>query len=62
MLKPRIAKKEVTLHILRAFGLHVNKRLGQNFLVDEGVVDAIVAAAGVRPGDAVLEIGPVSVR
>jgi len=58
MLKPRIAKKEVTLHILRAFGLHVNKRLGQNFLVDEGVVDAIVAAAGVRPGDAVLEIGP----
>jgi len=58
MLKPRIAKKEVTLHILRAFGLHVSKRLGQNFLVDEGVVDAIVAAAGVRPGDAVLEIGP----
>jgi len=58
MLKPRIAKKEVTLHILRAFGLHVSKRVGQNFLVDEGVVDAIVAAAGVRPGDAVLEIGP----
>lgn len=58
MLKPRIAKREVTLHILRAFGLHASKRLGQNFLVDETVVDRIVAAAGVTPGDAVLEIGP----
>lgn len=58
MLKPRIAKREVTLHILRAFGLHVSKRLGQNFLVDEAVVDAIVAAADVQAGDAVLEIGP----
>lgn len=58
MLKPRIAKREVTLHILRAFGLHTSKRLGQNFLVDETVVDRIVAAAGVAPGDAVLEIGP----
>ncbi len=58
MLKPRIAKREVTLHILRAFGLHTSKRLGQNFLVDETVVDRIVAAAGVTPGDAVLEIGP----
>ncbi len=58
MLKPRIAKREVTLHVLRAFGLHASKRLGQNFLVDETVVDRIVAAAGVAPGDAVLEIGP----
>lgn len=58
MVKPRIAKREVTLHILRTFGIHATKRLGQNFLVDEGVVDGIVAAAGVRPGDAVLEIGP----
>ncbi|HWQ60681.1 MAG TPA: rRNA adenine N-6-methyltransferase family protein, partial [Negativicutes bacterium] len=58
MIKPRIAKREVTLHILRAFGLHISKRLGQNFLVDEAAVDAIVAAAGVKAGDAVLEIGP----
>ncbi len=58
MIKPRIAKREVTLHILRAFGLHASKRLGQNFLVDEAVVDGIVAAADVKPGDTVLEIGP----
>jgi dimethyladenosine transferase len=58
MFKPRIANREVTQHILRAFGLHANKRLGQNFLADETVVDGIVAAAGVAAGDAVLEIGP----
>lgn len=58
MIRPQIAKREVTLHILKAFGLQTSKRLGQNFLVDEGVVADIVAAAAIEPGDAVLEIGP----
>ncbi|HBL15510.1 MAG: ribosomal RNA small subunit methyltransferase A [Elusimicrobia bacterium GWA2_69_24] len=30
----------------------------QHFLNDESVADRIVAAAGIRPGDAVVEIGP----
>ncbi|MCC7487946.1 MAG: 16S rRNA (adenine(1518)-N(6)/adenine(1519)-N(6))-dimethyltransferase RsmA [Burkholderiales bacterium] len=34
------------------------RRFGQNFLVDEGVVDAIVAAVAPRREDAMLEIGP----
>lgn len=34
------------------------KQFGQNFLVDAGVVRKIVAAAGIVPGEAVLEIGP----
>lgn len=58
MLKPCIAKRDVTLHILKAFGLHMSKKLGQNFLVDEQVVAAIVAAAQIGPADTVLEIGP----
>jgi len=33
-------------------------RLGQHFLTDQGALDDIVRAAGVRPGDLVLEIGP----
>ncbi len=43
--------------LLRAHGLRPNKRLGQNFLVDETHLAHIVAAAGVGPGDDVLEIG-----
>ena len=34
------------------------KRFGQNFLVDHGVVAAIVAAIDPRPGEHVVEIGP----
>ncbi|WP_085317779.1 16S rRNA (adenine(1518)-N(6)/adenine(1519)-N(6))-dimethyltransferase RsmA [Derxia lacustris] len=34
------------------------KRFGQNFLVDQGIVQAIVGAVAPAPGDAVIEIGP----
>jgi 16S rRNA (adenine1518-N6/adenine1519-N6)-dimethyltransferase len=34
------------------------KRFGQHFLVDHGVIDAIVAAIDPRPGEALVEIGP----
>ena len=39
-------------------GLAPNKRFGQNFLTDEGVLDAIVEAAGLSEKSVVLEIGP----
>lgn len=57
-IKPCIAQKDVTLHILKTFGIHMSKKLGQNFLIDDSVVAGIVAAAGIREGDPVLEIGP----
>jgi 16S rRNA (adenine1518-N6/adenine1519-N6)-dimethyltransferase len=34
------------------------KRFGQHFLVDEGVIDAIVRGIGPRKDDTVIEIGP----
>lgn len=34
------------------------KSLGQNFLVDGNIIDKIIQAADIRPGQAVLEIGP----
>ena len=34
------------------------KRFGQHFLVDDGVIDAIVRAVDPRPGEALVEIGP----
>ena len=57
-LKPVIAKKDVTLHILKRFGIRMSKKLGQNFLVDPSVVAGIVKAAGIQEQDVVLEIGP----
>jgi len=41
------------------FGAHrARKRFGQHWLVDAAVLDRIVAAAGIVPGDRVLEVGP----
>ena len=36
----------------------MSKKLGQNFLIDAGIVQGIVDAAEIQPGDRVLEIGP----
>ena len=38
-------------------GFHPSRALGQNFLIDRNVLEAIVAASGVQPGERVLEIG-----
>ena len=58
MEQPVIASKKVTCYILQRFGIHMSKRLGQNFLIDAGIVQGIVDAAEIQPGDRVLEIGP----
>ncbi|GAM07757.1 ribosomal RNA small subunit methyltransferase A [Geobacter sp. OR-1] len=34
------------------------KALGQNFLTDRGILDRIVAAVAIAPGDRILEVGP----
>lgn len=44
--------------LLQSHGLAPNKKLGQNFLCDEGVVERIADSAGVTADDCVLEIGP----
>lgn len=58
MIQPTIASREVTQHILKSFHIHMSKKLGQNFLIDAGIVQGIVDAADIHPGDKVLEIGP----
>ena len=39
-------------------GVRPTKKLGQNFVVEQGTVRQIAALAAVRPGDVVLEVGP----
>lgn len=58
MNKPIIASPQVTNHILHRFKLRADKKLGQNFLIDETVVRRIVEAAELTSEDTVLEVGP----
>lgn len=44
--------------LLLAEGLRPKKSLSQNFLTDPSVLDAILAAADLQPGERVVEIGP----
>ena len=39
-------------------GFHPSRAMGQNFLIDRNVLDAIIEASGVQAGERVLEIGP----
>ena len=47
-----------TSDLLKQYGLHADKRLGQNFLQDPYALENIVKAAEIQPTDTVLEIGP----
>jgi 16S rRNA (adenine1518-N6/adenine1519-N6)-dimethyltransferase len=44
--------------VIAQFGLRAEKKLGQNFLLDQNITDKIVRAAGDLSGVHVLEIGP----
>ncbi len=47
-----------TKEILAKYNMSAKKKFGQNFLIDSGVLENIVEAAGVTGNDCVLEIGP----
>ena len=47
-----------TIAILKKHNLTLQKKFGQNFLIDARIVQGIVDAAEIKPGDRVLEIGP----
>lgn len=47
-----------TIAVLQKHHFNFQKRYGQNFLIDTGVLDRIVAAAEITKEDCVLEIGP----
>ncbi|MBR3153246.1 MAG: 16S rRNA (adenine(1518)-N(6)/adenine(1519)-N(6))-dimethyltransferase RsmA [Clostridia bacterium] len=49
---------EETKFIMKKYNIVANKSLGQNFLIDEGVVSNIVESAGVSENDIIIEIGP----
>lgn len=53
-----IANSKNTIAILNKYNFVFQKRFGQNFLIDQHVMDKIISAAGITRNDTVLEIGP----
>lgn len=47
-----------TIEILKKYGFSFQKKFGQNFLIDNNILEKIVENAGVTKDDLVIEIGP----
>ena len=47
-----------TIGVLQRHQFHTQKKYGQNFLIDNSVLERILRAAEIGPQDCVLEIGP----
>ena len=58
MITSSLANPTATREMLEAFGLATKHRLGQNFLVDNHVIERIMALAELNGSERVLEVGP----
>ena len=54
----KLSNPQVTIATIKKYDFAFQKKFGQNFLIDEHVLNKIIAAAGVTKEDMVLEIGP----
>ena len=58
MKTPTLGNPQNTIEILQKYNFNFQKKIGQNFLIDEHVLDKIIRAAEITKDDYVLEIGP----
>ena len=49
---------EETSFIMKKYHVKANKSLGQNFLIDENVINEIIKNSEISEKDCVIEIGP----
>ena len=54
----KLINPQETIEVLKKHNIRFQKKYGQNFLIDERVLDKIIAASDIGPDDFVLEIGP----
>ena len=54
----KLSNPQQTIAIIKKYQFAFQKKFGQNFVIDEHVLNKIIAAAGVKKDDVVLEIGP----
>ena len=55
---PILTRPSEVRALLTQLDFHPSRVLGQNFLIDRNVLNILLAAADLRPDDAVVEVGP----
>ena len=53
----KLSSSKITKDIIQRYGFKFTKSLGQNFLINESILDEIVESADISDDDVVLEIG-----
>ncbi|MCD4711852.1 MAG: 16S rRNA (adenine(1518)-N(6)/adenine(1519)-N(6))-dimethyltransferase RsmA [Clostridiales bacterium] len=54
----RLTSPKTIKYIMEKYNFQFSKRFGQNFIIDENVLERIVDGAGITKEDYILEIGP----
>lgn len=54
----KLSSPKTIKYIMEKYGFKFSKSLGQNFLIDERVIEEIMEGAEIGPEDYVLEVGP----
>ena len=54
----RLSSHRKTKEVVDKHGFKFSKSLGQNFLIDDNVIDRILAGARLGEGDKIIEVGP----
>ena len=57
-MQEKLGNPQKTIEIIQKYQFAFQKKFGQNFLIDQHVLEKIIRAAGVKEDDMVLEIGP----
>lgn len=57
-MNKRLSSHKATMEIVKKHEFRFNKSLGQNFLIDDNIIDKIISGSGVKDGDKVIEVGP----
>lgn len=57
-MENKLSNPKNTIEIIQKYQFMFQKKFGQNFLIDQHVLEKIIAAAGVTEEDCVIEIGP----
>lgn len=54
----RLSSHKATMEVIRKHGFKFSKSLGQNFLIDDIIIDDIIIGSNIGSDDRVIEVGP----
>lgn len=57
-MEKRLSSHSATMEVVKKHGFNFTKSLGQNFLIEDGIIEEIVEGAGAKAGDKIIEVGP----